>query len=168
MDDSEIPVWIQDEWSTSEGSVRNSAQQAGVESPIVFVFLPRREADSLKEAIVSYQAAKDTLNTRPNPTTAGGFEARQSMDFRMVTAQQHVEQLVALTLEKAKVFQGGGNEIVESGLAAAVKNALDASLVRMFGKFDLADNANWGKVVDKAREGAADALHYLAYQGDPD
>jgi hypothetical protein len=168
VDDSEIPVWIQDEWSTSEGSVRSSAQQAGVESPIVFVFLPRREADSLKEAIVSYQAAKDTLNTRPNPTTAGGFEARQSMDFRMVTAQQHVEQLVALTLEKAKVFQGGGNEIVESGLAAAMRSALEASLVRMFGKFDLADNANWGKVVDKAREGAADALRYVGYQGDPD
>lgn len=167
-EDSEIPVWVQDEWSTSENSVRSAAQQAGVESPIVCVFLPKREADRLKEAIVSFHAAKDTLNTRPNPTTAAGFEARQSMDFRKVTSQQHVDQLVALTLEKAKVFQGGGNEIVESGLAAAVKSALEASLVRMFGKFDLADHANWGKVVDKAREGAADALRYVGYQGDPD
>jgi hypothetical protein len=167
-EDSEIPVWVQDEWTMSEGSVRSAAQQAGVDSPIVFVFLPRREADSLKEAIVSYQAAKDTLATRPNPTTAAGFEARQSMDFRKVTSQQRMDQLVALTLEKAKVFQGGGNEIVETGLAAAVKSALEASLVRMFGKFDLGDHANWGKVVDKAREGAADSLRYVDYHGDPE
>jgi hypothetical protein len=167
-EDSEIPIWVQDEWSTSEGSVRSSSQQAGTESPIVYTFLPKRDADSLKEAIVSYHAAKDTLDTRSNPTTAAGFDARQGMDFRKTTGQQRVDQLVALTLEKAKIFQGGGNEIVESGLVDAVRTALEASLVRMFGKFDLADNANWGKVVEKARDGAADALRYVDYHGDPD
>jgi hypothetical protein len=41
VDDGGVPVWVRDEWSASESVVRKAAAEAGDESPIVFVFLPR-------------------------------------------------------------------------------------------------------------------------------
>jgi len=167
-ENSDIPVWVQDEWSASEKSIREAAQQAGVESPVVFVFLPKRDADSLREAIINLHAATDTLSTRPNPTTPGGFEALQSMDFRRVSSRGQLDRLVDSTLEKARVYQGGGSEIHEGGLAAAVTAALKASLVRLFPRFEMADDANWGTVINRARDGAADSLRAVGYQGNPE
>jgi hypothetical protein len=40
------------------------------------------------------------------------------------------------------------------------------SLSRLFPKFGMADNQNWGKVVEKAKQGAPDALDAVGYQGD--
>jgi hypothetical protein len=42
---------------------------AGVESPIVFVFLARRDPDGLKRALASYAAARECLEMRPAPST---------------------------------------------------------------------------------------------------
>jgi len=42
-----VPVWVRDEWSVSEKGVREEAQAAGMDSPVVHVFLPRRDADVL-------------------------------------------------------------------------------------------------------------------------
>ena len=168
VENSDIPIWVQDEWSASEKAVKEAAQRAGVESPVVFVFLPKREADSLREAIINFHAATESLNTRPNPTTPGGFEARQGMDFRRASARGQLDRLVDATLEKARVYQGGGSEVHENGLAPAVKATLDASLIRLFPRFDMADHASWGTVITHAREGAADSLRAVGYQGDPD
>ncbi|MEI7848812.1 MAG: BREX system P-loop protein BrxC, partial [Chloroflexota bacterium] len=44
-----IPVWVQDEWSTSERSLREAAQMANVDSPLVFVLIRKRDADELRE-----------------------------------------------------------------------------------------------------------------------
>ena len=168
VDNGEIPVWVQDEWMASEKSVRESAQQSGVDSPVVFVLLPRRDADSLREAIVTFHAANDTLSTRPNPTTSGGYEARQGMEFRRDGARIELTRLINGLLNKARIFQGGGHEINDNDFSAAVKTALEASLIRMFPKFEMADHASWGKVVVKAREGAPDALRYVDFQGNPE
>ena len=70
-------------------------------------------------------------------------------------------------LTEAKVFQAGGNEIIEANLKDAISSAAKNSIHRFFQEFDIADNPNWNKVFSKAKEGAPDSLKYcLLYTSD--
>lgn len=51
-------------------------------------------------------------------------------------------------------------------LAESIKIAVEASLVRLFPNFDMADHSAWGTVVRRAQEGAADCLIAIGYSGD--
>ena len=82
-DGSSVSVWVQDEWSASEGAVREGARQVGVDDPTVFVFLPRLEADELRQTIGRLRAAEETVNTRALPQTGAGVEARGAMHSRI-------------------------------------------------------------------------------------
>ena len=162
-----VPVWVRDEWNTSLRAVREEAQAAGVESPLVFVFLPRQEADALNAALAAYAAATETLNARPvNPGQTEAYTARQAMETRQRLETSRVHALITGILRNARVFQGGGNEVVGDTLAQAVESAVQAALVRMFPNFALADHADWGKVVRRASQGAPDALSALGYDGE--
>jgi hypothetical protein len=166
VDEGEVPVWIRDEWSVTEGAVKKAAAEAGDESPIVFVFLPRREADQIKEALASYAAAEQTLQ-RPTPQTDEGKAAQRAMQTRRSTEDDRLAELFADVVTHARIFQGGGNELTTSSLRDAVETAAQRSLIRMFPKFAAADNPNWSKVVAKARDGAPDALDAVGHSGEP-
>lgn len=164
-----VPVWVRDEWLASEKAVRDEAHAAGVDSPVVFVLLPRQDAEEFKAALASRAAAKETLDARPSSQpTAEGAEARRAMETRFSVDNSRVDALVAGILANARVFQGGGNEMAEENLQGSVEAAIKAALVRLFPNFPLADDANWGKVVKRAGEGAGDALAAVGYNGDAD
>ena len=166
-----VPVWIRDEWSVPEKTVREDAAAGGTDSPVVYVFLPRRGADALKSNLAGYAAATATL-TRPEPNTPEGHEARQGMVTRQAAHKREIDALLGAVLKDALVFQGGGSEVHPSVpstngnvLRDAVRAAADASLVRLFPQFALADSPQWGKVVTRVRQGSGDALSVLGYQG---
>ena len=162
-----VPVWVRDEWSVSGKAAREEAQAAGVDSPVVFVLLSRQEADEFKAALASRAAARETLDARPSAqATPEGAEARRAMETRFSVEEGRVAALVAGILANARVFQGGGNEIAEDGLQSSVEAAIKAALVRLFANFPMADDANWGKVVKHASEGASDALTAVGHHGD--
>ncbi len=162
-----VPVWVRDEWSVSGKAAREEAQAAGVDSPVVFVLLSRQEADEFKAALASRAAARETLDARPSAqATPEGAEARRAMETRFSVEEGRVAALVAGILANARVFQGGGNEIAEDGLQSSVEAAIKAALVRLFANFPMADDANWGKVVKRASEGASDALTAVGHHGD--
>lgn len=164
-----VPVWVRDEWLTSEKAMRDEAQAASVDSPVVFVLLPRQDAEEFKAALASRAAARETLDARPSSQpTAEGAEARRAMETRFSVDSSRVDALVAGILANARVFQGGGNEITEDSLQSSVETAIKAALVRLFPGFPLADDGNWGKVVKRAGEGASDALAAVGYHGDAD
>jgi hypothetical protein len=164
-DTNVVPVWVQDEWSVNAKTVREAAQAAGTDSPVVFVMLSKWEADALKDVLAAYNAAKEVLETRPSPTTPEGFEARRAMDSRVVIERQKLNKLIAGIIEKGRIYQGGGYEVVETMFAAAVKTALEGSLARLFPKFAVGDHKDWSKVVEKVQDGAADALKWVGYNG---
>ncbi len=166
FDDGEVPVWIRDEWSVTEATVKKAAAEAGDESPVISVFLPRREADQIKEVLASYAAAEQTLQ-RPTPQTDEGKAAQRAMQTRLATEDDRVTELFADVVAHARIFQGGGNELTTSSLRDAVETAAQRSLVRMFPKFAAADSPNWAKVVAKARDGAPDALEAVGHTGEP-
>jgi hypothetical protein len=164
--DGDIPVWIRDEWSVTEATVKKSAAEAGDESPIVFVLLPKYEADQIKDTIASYAAADDTLR-RPTPQTDEGKTAQRAMKTRLAADDERLTSLFGDVVSRARVFQGGGAEVTTQTLRAAVETAANRSLIRLFPQFVAGDNANWGKVVTKARDGAPDALEAVGHHGEP-
>jgi len=163
--EGDVPVWIRDEWSVNASAVKKSAAEAGDESPTVFVFLPRREADQIKDTLASYAAAEQTLQ-RPTPQTDEGKAAQRAMKTRLATDDDRLTALFQDVVAHARVFQGGGSEVTTTTLRNAVETAAGRSLIRLFPKFGAGDNPNWGKVVAKARDGAPDALDAVGHHGD--
>ena len=149
-----IPVWIRDGWGSAEKDVVGAARSAGVNSPLISIFVPRRSADDLRRLIVEADAAQQTLDKRGNPSGPEGQEARQSMESRRTRAAAERDRLIADIVASAKVFQGGGSEVMLASLEERIRQAADDALVRLFPRFGEADSAAWGAAIRRAREGA--------------
>lgn len=162
-----VCLWVRNEWSVEEDTVRVDARQAGQQSPVIYVFIPKRSANDLRTIIIDYKAAEATLTKKGVPTTAEGSEARAAMETRKMTAEAKINELLAEALSGAKVYQGGGNEILAGTVKDAVTEAANNALQRLYPQFAMADHNGWGNVYNKARNGAPDALTSVGYDGDP-
>lgn len=165
-DGSTVPVWIRDEWSVAESKVREGAAAAGNESPTVFVLLPKIDPDAIADALAGYAAAGDTMSQRPEPQTDEGRQAKQGMQSRVLEGEQRLGSLFSAVIGKARVFQGGGNELTTGSLRDGVETAGNHALARLFAKFSTADDLAWSKVLTKARDGAPDSLTAVGWQGE--
>lgn len=153
-DGATIPVWVRDQWSCAQKEVEDAARSAGIDSPIIYVFISRQSADDLRHRIVEAEAAEQTLNTKGNPASDEGREARASMDGRRAKAAAERDRLAGEIVANAKVFQGGGGEVMLATLEERVRAAAEASLVRLFPRFKDADASAWDVVIKRARDGA--------------
>ena len=162
---NDVPVWIRDGWGISESSALADARAAGTDSPILHVFVPKSRADALARLVAARSAANETLEYKGVPSPPEGIEARQGMETRQVEAENNLRAVVADIVNGAKVFQGGGNERLESTLTDKVREAAGASLARLFERFGEADDARWPKVIERARRGAEHPLEVLDYSG---
>ena len=160
-------VWVRDGWSADENSVRADARQAGSQSPTVFVYVPRRSADELRRHLIEYKAACATLDKRGVPNNPEGAEARAAMETLRQSAEIKMDALLEEAFSGARVFQGGGNEILGNDLQEMVMEAGRNALLRLYPQFGVADSSGWAKVYEKAREGAPDALKSVGYDGEP-
>lgn len=165
--DKKTYLWIRDGWSIDENSVRVEARQAGNQSPTIFVFIPKRSADDLRHHLIDYKAASATLDKRGVPNTPEGSEARSAMETTRQTAEGKIRELLNDAFSGARVFQGGGNEILGNNLQEMVLEASGNSLKRLFPQFDIADHSSWDKVYSRAKQGAPDALKAVGYEGEP-
>lgn len=161
----DIPVWIRDEWGETERRVREDARAAGVDSPVVSIFLPKRNADALLETIASLHAREETL-TRPAPTTDAGREARASMQAQAQRDRERLGELVDAVLKDALVLQGGGTEVAGLTLADKLTAAGSAAVTRLYPKFDVADNRKWGEVLPAIKAGSGDPLNKVGFNGE--
>jgi hypothetical protein len=164
----EISIWVRDGWSTSVNEVLKDAQSAGVDSPTVFVFIPRQDADALRDALAASGAAANVVDGRPMPQTDEGIQARTNIVARGNREAQRSTGMLEGLLTQARVFQGGGNEILTGRLRTSVEQAVLSSATRLFPQFDLADFADWGKVIERAKQGNASPLSAIGYAGDVD
>jgi hypothetical protein len=163
-----IYIWIRDGWATDDNSVRADARQAGNQSPTVFVFIPRRSADDLRNNILEFKAASATLDKRGAPDTPEGKEARGAMETIRQVADAKINELILEAMSGARVFQGGGNELTGNGLQATVTDGAENSLTRLYPQFAVADNIGWSKVYDNAHKGSPDALKAIGHDGEPE
>ena len=123
-----IPVWVRDEWSASEKSMVDSARSAGPDSPIVYVFIPRLSAEDLRRWIIDAAAAEQTIESKGVPATPEGAEAKRSVESRLALAIKNRDTLVREIVGSAKVFQGGGSEMLQLTLDAKLRDVVTSSL----------------------------------------
>lgn len=154
VDGASIPVWIRDGWSCSQKDVEEAARSAGTDSPVIHIFINKQAADDLKRVLIEAESARLTLDTKGNPTTDEGRDARQGMDSRRQRTEAERERLVREIVANAKVYQGGGGEVLLASLEDKLKAAANDSLVRLFPRFKEADSAAWEAVIKRARDGA--------------
>ena len=160
-----IPVWIRDGWSTSEREFLEAARSAGSDNPVIFVFIPRQSAEDLRKRIVEAAAAQQTLDARGVPTGDEGKEARRSMESTRDEAVGMRDALVREIVANAKVFQGGGSELLQATLQERLEEAAKASIVRLFPRFQEADSAAWEVAIKRAREGADQPFQAVGWTG---
>jgi hypothetical protein len=160
-----IPVWVRDAWSAGERDHISAAQKAGLDSPIVYIFIPKRDVDELRKAIVDAESARQTLEYKGAPATAEGEEARRAMDSRRIMAENQRNVLVRQIVANAKVFQGGGSETLQLTLEDRIRSAAEAALVRLFPEFSKADApaTAWEAVIRRSREGADHPFHPVGH-----
>ncbi len=163
-----VPVWVRDGWTVDEKSIVAEAQKAGTDSPLVFVYIPRRSADDLKKSVANLKAAEETLNIKGTPTTPEGLEARAAVETRKHVAETKLKAIVTEIVHGTRVFMAGGNEIAGIFIQDRVEQAAKNALTRLYPQFDVADDPRWEKVVERAKKGDSNALEALGFKGDPD
>ena len=162
----EVTLWVRDGWSDDDKSVLNDARAAGVNSPLLFGFLPRLHHEDLRQAIASQVAAQETLDAHGPAATPEAIEARKAVETHLEVARHRIEELLGHVIGGAKVFLGGGQEVSGIELADKVQDSANSALDRLFPQFSEADHANWGQVVTRARAGDVGALSQVGYPGD--
>ncbi len=163
----EVTLWLRDGWIDDEKSVLNDARAAGVDSPMLFGYLPRIHHEELKQAIASHVAAQETLEAHGPASTPEAIEARKAIETHLEVAQHRIQELLGHIIGGAKVFLGGGQEANGIELADKVQDSGNSALIRLFPQFSEADHGNWGQVVSRARGGDVGALSQVGYPGNP-
>ncbi len=164
--DDKITLWVRDQWSVEENSVKVDAVSAGNESPVLYLFIPKRNGDDLRKQIITYKSAHLTLEVKGIPKTPEGMEARASMETIKNTAEGKIENLLNECFSGAKLFQAGGNEIFGTNLQLTVSEGATNSAARLYPNFNEADEKGWDKVYESAKRGLTDALKHVTYNGE--
>jgi hypothetical protein len=164
----DVPVWIRDGWSTTLNTVQDDARAAGTDSPVLFVFVPRLDADGIRDALSAEGAADNVVHGQPTPQTEEGMQAQSGIASKGKAAVGRLALSMGNLMTQARVFQGGGNEVTGDSLQAAVDTAAKAALTRLFPRFADGDDPGWGKVKDRAQQGSANPLGALNWGSEPD
>jgi hypothetical protein len=162
----EVTLWVRDGWSDDENSIRNDARAAGVDSPLLFGYLPRLHHEELRQTIASHIAAQETLDAHGPATAPQVIEARKAVETHLEVARHRIQELLGHVIGGAEIFLGGGQEANGIELADKVQDSASSALERLFPQFSEADHPNWGQVVNRARAGDVGALSQVGYPGD--
>lgn len=163
----QLYAWVQHGWQTDEKSVIADARADDNKNGTLYVFIPSRNRSDLSQAITTEKAATATMDIRGIPSGTEGKDARAAMETRKQDAEKSKNRLLDEIFEGARVFISGGSEIDGNNLKEKLDNGAKDALQRLYKQFDVADEANWGKVVDKARKaGGETALSAIKYQGE--
>lgn len=164
----EITVWMRDGWNDDEKSVLNDARAAGINSPMIFGYIPRLPEihEPLRQAIASAIAARETLEAHGPGQTAEAIEARGAVDTHLKVAEKGIQDLLGKIIGSARVFLGGGQEANGVELVDRVEDATTSAMTRLFPQFDDADHPNWGQVKNHARAGDVGALGQVGWPGE--
>ena len=87
-----IALTVKDEWTSSLKNVRSAAAADGINSPHIHVFVPKRNADRVRDLIIQSLAAGRTIGKRPTPSTPEGSDAKKAIESIQQTADSGLRQ----------------------------------------------------------------------------
>lgn len=160
-----VSVWLRDGWACSQKDAERDARRLGQNDPTIHVFLPKRSDDRLRDRIIDVEAARQVLDHYGPQVPAEGQEAQASMDSRLRNAEAARDEIVRDVLRAAIVFQGGGTELFGDDLSAKIGTGAQASLARLFPRFDEGDHKAWEAAVKRARDGSEQPLKVVGWDG---
>ena len=163
-----VPVWLRDGWQVSREECSREARAAGSKDPTLHVFLPKRDADSLRQRIVEVIAAKRVLDHRGTPSSSEGKDARASMESRLQAAAEALDGIVRSLLRETLVLQGGGGDVFGDDLEDRIRKGADASLARLFPRFSEGDHLAWATALKRAAEGSNKPFAPVGWEQDTD
>jgi len=164
--DKNLTLWVRDGWAGDEHTVASDAKMEDPNSPVIFVFIPSRSSDDLRQHLINIKAAAAVLERKSGATTTAGDQARLVIESTKRSSERIVEQLLNDAVSSAVVYQSGGNEIPGGDLTSKLKEAAEVSLQRLYPQFNIGDNPNWDKVYEKAHSGSADSLKSVGDLGE--
>ena len=166
-----IPVWLRSEWDdgTTTKQFEDLVRSLGTDSPVVLVHLPRIQAQAFAAALRNQMASQRTLDQQGIPQDDESKQARRAMESRLSRAQGQVNDYIREILSNATVQLGGGSAPPGTALRDRIDNGAQSAAARLFSKFDAADDARWGQVIERIKKGSgADALKVVGYDGNPE
>ena len=134
----------------------------------IHLLIERHDADRLEEALRQRLAAQTVLDQRGATSTTEGDQAQKSMAARVSGADRTIRDIVEAAARDAKVVLAGGAEQSGTYVKDRLHAAAQAALVRLYPKFDTADDPGWERVVKAAQGGQADALKAVGHNGTPE
>src|SRR5207247_944857 len=87
-----------------------------------------------------------------------GSDAPSATETRRATAEGNRDLIIRELIGTAKVFKGGGTEVLGLDLIEKVKSAAEDSLDRLFPQFREGDDARWHTVINRAKNKDGNAL----------
>ena len=158
-----VTVRLRDGWSGSLGGVQADARRGGGDDPTLYVYLPKRSADALRDRLVEAEAARRVLDHYGAPASPEGRDARESMESRRRSAEQARDAIADDLLRAATVLQGGGGELFGADLKEKLTAGAEASLARLFPRFAAADHRGWDAALRRARDGSDQPLTVVGW-----
>jgi len=116
VDGNNVPIWIRDGWSCAEKDVWTPRALLATTALCCSCSFRGSPPTIFGVFVVEADATQQTIDVKGSPTTAEGQEARQSMDSRRARALGDRDRLVRDIIANAKVFQGGGSEVLLASL----------------------------------------------------
>ncbi len=161
----EVTLWVRDGWNDDSNTVLNDARAAGMDSAILFGFLPRLHHEELRQAIAAGIAAEETIDAQGAVTTPEAIEARKAVETHLEISRLRTRELLGHIMSGAKVHLGGGQDANGIEITDKVQDSASSAMERLFPQFSEADHANWGQVVTRARAGDVGALSLVGHAG---
>lgn len=163
IDGDQIVTWMRDGSSVAQKDVESEARRLGHDDPIIHVHLSK-PSDELKAKIIEAEAARLVLDIKGSPSEpAEAREACESMKSRLRVAEDARNELIRDLITAAKVYQGGGNEVYGDSLQHKLESAVDASLSRMFPRFNEGDHKAWEAAKKRASDGSDEPLKIVGW-----
>lgn len=163
--DQGVPVWVRDEWEVDGKQMQGKAREAGPDSPMLFVWLPKKQEDVLRDSLIRMKASQTVLDIKGAPTTRPAEEAQAAMLARRNDAERTAESILKEILAEAKAFKGGGVELHALELYDKVSDGAQDALKRLFPRFDEADQKGWEIAANRARQGDDSPLNAIGWKG---
>ena len=164
-------LWVRDgQAGDSESSVKADARRLGPKDPTLLLFVPDQHRTELRQALIDFHAADQTLSRRGEPHGSDGKDAKAAIEARRNDARRRIDQRINEIVAAVRLFLGGGQEVDGNDLVDKLKGGLETAVGRLYNKFAVADapEGAWDKVMTQARKENHDALKVLGYQGEVD
>lgn len=163
-----LAVRVYNGWDETSKTITDEINAQADTDPTIHLIIARVDADRLDDALQQRIAAQTVLDHKGNPSTTEGEQAQRAMAARVSGSVRSIKEIVEATVRDAQVMLAGGSLQSGTYLKDRLYSGAQAALIRLYPRFDTADDPGWDRVVKAAQAGQTDALKAVGHNGPPE